>query len=730
MKKHEISLSLMAAMMAATAIAQDVETERPVELDDLVVVATKSPRPLRDVAGSVTVIDSQQVDREMVQSIEDLIRYQPGISVDGGGSRFGAAGYTIRGVGGNRVAIEIDGVPVADQFDIGSYSNSSRDLVDVELLKRVEILRGPASTLYGSDAIGGVVSYITRNPEDLAGGQGRSYFGLKSGYNQVDSSAMTTLTTAMAGENFGALASLTYRQGHEMDNNAPTGTPIDSKDFDARSAFAKLTWDTDQRNRLALTIDSYQRDDQTDIQSLLGTGRFRSTTLLTGDDRQDRDRIGLGYSFAADQTLLDGGQLLAWHQNSNTRQFSVEERAGRDLRRQRWFDYEQETLGLELNFQKSASFGQSQHQIGYGLELTATETTESRDALQTTLAGADPTNSLLGEVFPVRDFPNTETLEVGLYLQDEITWDDSRWTLIPALRLDYYDLDPQPDAVYLEDNPGIGIVGVTDQDISPKLGFLYQASNNITFFGQYAHGFRAPPFEDVNIGLDIPLFNIRAIPNPDLKSESSDGLELGIRWAQAGSSVNLAAYYTDYQDFIETKVNLGPDPESGVVLFQSQNIDEAHIYGAELQFSQDLSYWSDALSGMDLNLGLAWNRGTNDENGEPLNSVDPAEAILGLNWSAESLPLRASLTTTLTEAKDRVSDGRSETFETPGYGIIDLTASYQLNPNMVLRGGLFNMSDKRYWRWSEVRGLAASDPLINVLSAPGRNASLSFSIHW
>jgi hemoglobin/transferrin/lactoferrin receptor protein len=730
MKVQKLLLPLATALMAASAIAQEASPENPIELEEMVVVATKSPRPVSDVAGSVTVIDSERVDRELAQNIADLIRYEPGISVDGGGTRFGAGGYTIRGVGGNRVAIEIDGVPVSDQFDIGRFSNSGRDLVDVELLKRVEILRGPASTLYGSDAIGGVVSYITRNPEDLATARGQAYFGLKSGYNEADSSAMATATTAITAENLGALASLTYRQGHQLDNNAPAGTPTDNKEYDSRSAFAKLTWDTDQRNTLALTLDSYRRDDETNIQSVLGSGRFASTTLLTGDDRQDRDRIGLNYAFATDRSWLGGGQAQAWYQDSTTRQYSVEERAGSDLRRQRWFDYSQQSLGLELNLHKDALWGEWQHLLGYGFELIDTDSRESRNTLQTNLSGGNPSSIVLGEVFPVRDFPNTTTLEAGFYVQDEITRGESRWTLIPALRLDYYDLDPQPDALYLEDNPGSRIVGVSDRDISPKLGLLYEVSDHTTVFGQYAHGFRAPPFEDVNIGLDIPLFNIRAIPNPDLKSETSDGLELGVRWAQAGTSLALAGYYTNYRDFIETKVNLGPDPDSGVILFQSQNIDEAHIYGAELSLTQDLGYWSDALSDLSLSMGLAWNRGTNDENGQPLNSVDPAEAILGLSYSSPQWPLSASLITTLVDAHDRVADDRSETFETPGYGIVDLTASYQVNTNMAVRAGIFNLTDKRYWRWSEVRGLAADDPLINVLSAPGRNASFSFSIHW
>ncbi len=94
-------------------------------------------------------------------------------------------------------------------------------------------------------------------------------------------------------------------------------------------------------------------------------------------------------------------------------------------------------------------------------------------------------------------------------------------------------------------------------------------------FAQYARGFRSPPFEDANIGLDIPLFNIRAIPNPDLIPETSDGFELGIRVASRRLSGSLSAFNNDYDNFIETKVNLGPDPETGVLIFQSQNREQS-----------------------------------------------------------------------------------------------------------------------------------------------------------
>ena len=137
---------------------------------------------------------------------------------------------------------------------------------------------------------------------------------------------------------------------------------------------------------------------------------------------------------------------------------------------------------------------------------------------------------MLGETFPLKDFPSSATDEIGVYLEYTVSQD--RWTLTAALRSDHYKLDARPDAVYREDNPGIDVVSLSESDISPKLGFVYDVNDNSNLYVQYAHGFRAPPFEDANIGLDIPLFNIRAIPNPDLKSETSNGVDSWVSLVQ------------------------------------------------------------------------------------------------------------------------------------------------------------------------------------------------------
>ena len=113
----------------------------------------------------------------------------------------------------------------------------------------------------------------------------------------------------------------------------------------------------------------------------------------------------------------------------------------------------------------------------------------------------------------------------------------------------------------------------------------------------------------MNIGLDLPLLNIRAIPNPDLKPEQSNGYEIGLRYESAALRFSACGYYTDYDDFIESKVNLGADPETKVIIFQSQNITRARIYGTEVSATASAGEWAAALSGWTARLSAAWLKG-------------------------------------------------------------------------------------------------------------------------
>ena len=122
----------------------------------------------------------------------------------------------------------------------------------------------------------------------------------------------------------------------------------------------------------------------------------------------------------------------------------------------------------------------------------------------------------MSETFPRRDFPNSKIKSLGIFIHDEIVFNNAGWTIIPAVRFDYYDLDPERDVIFDANGEDTEIVSIKEKDISPKFGALYDLTDNSKVYFQYARGFRAPPFDDVNIGLNIPLFKIRAIANPTL----------------------------------------------------------------------------------------------------------------------------------------------------------------------------------------------------------------------
>jgi hemoglobin/transferrin/lactoferrin receptor protein len=300
--------------------------------------------------------------------------------------------------------------------------------------------------------------------------------------------------------------------------------------------------------------------------------------------------------------------------------------------------------------------------------------------------------------------------------------------VIPALRADYYRLSPHADDLYREDNPLAPVVGLDDVSLSPKLGLTRGFGEAVTAYFQYSHGFRAPPPEDVNIGLDIPLLNIRAVPNPDLQPETSNGYELGLRWNGTALTLSAAGYWTDYDDFIESKVNLGADPDSGVILFQSQNVARARIYGTELAATVRAGGLTSRLEGWSARLAAAWSHGEDLERNEPLNSVDPGGAVLSLAYEPPAGRWRGELVGTTVAAKRRVDRSRVDLYGTRSYATLDLLAQVDLGHGLWLNVGAFNLTGREYIEWADVRGRPEGDPLIPYYTRPGRSATVT--LHW
>ena len=318
-----------------------------------------------------------------------------------------------------------------------------------------------------------------------------------------------------------------------------------------------------------------------------------------------------------------------------------------------------------------------------------------------------------------------EALHVGAYIEDAMTFGD--WSVIGALRADRYDLDAKRDPMYEADYPFAEIASISDSEVSPKLGLVWRPRDSVDLYLQYSHGFRAPPYEDANIGLELPVFNVRAIPNPDLRSETSDGVDLGVRWRGERGSLHLSLFRTDYNDFIESKVRLGPDPDTGRILFQSQNVQEAVIEGVEAGWSVEVDRMPGEFS---LDGSFYWARGENRDNGQPLNSVGPAQAVIGIDWATTDGNWHTRLRATFTDGWSDLDESGGELFKPPGHAVFDLYVTRDLGDRVRLRGGVTNLADKTYWSWSDVRGLGPTDPVIPYLARPGRSLVLGVDMDW
>lgn len=696
---------------------------KAVSFDEVIVVATKRATSIRDVAADVTVLDSADMQATLGTSLADAFRYVPGVSHEGSGSRFGTEGITIRGIGGNRIAMELDGAPLSDQFAIGNFSNATRDFSETGLLGQIEVMRGPASALYGSSALGGVVAMRTLEPRQL---YADGTIGGKAAvlYRDADASRNMQAGIGLKGDLASLLLAGSYREGAER-KTAALAESLDTQRYEQNAALVKLVGENRFGHAWQVSALRQSRDAQTSINSVLGTGRFRTTTGLDGDDSHVTDLISAEYRFASG--WLSEGLARVFYANADVAQRTLDERAAASspVLIQRDFFYDQRTRGAELNLWRDEELGSWSHRFGVGLEYSETRTDELRDGLSTSLVDGSVSSSILGESFPLRDFPVTETRAVGAYLSDQLS--HGPLSLILSMRFDASRLLPENDAIYAEDNPATSVVGLSDSDISPKLAAIYHLGDDVDIYLQYAGGFRAPPFEDANIGLDIPLFNIRAIPNPDLRSETSNGWELGLRWQGSRSRLQLSTFRNDYKDFIETKVRLGVDPVSGRLLFQSINIGNAYIQGLEARWAYELP---GALHGLTVHASGYWAEGVNEDNAQSLNSVGPAEAVFGTTWQSANQRTEIRALLTASNAWSRRDESGGELFKPSGHAVLDVFVAHTIGQRLTLRAGVSNATNRTYWRWSEVRGLAPADVLLPTLAEAGRNYSIGLQWGW
>lgn len=737
-----VSLTFLLTSLAAPSglLAQEDEAGEesdsaaaPTFLDTITVTATRTPTSVKEAPGSVSVLDGARVEREVSTDARDLVRYEPGIYVEGDPNRLGLSGFNIRGIGGNRVLTQIDGVPTAEQFSFGPLA-THQIFLDLDAIDSVEIVRNAGSSLYGSDALGGVVSVATKDPADYLEGR-RSAFRLRLGYDSRDREASESLTGAFGGERWQGALLLTRRDGQEMDNQGDretadsTRTAPNPQDRQATNALGKLVFSSGESSTWKLGLEVMDGSTETDVLSSQGVAGTVNTAAFDAVDDVQRRRLSLEQASQRQEGPFETLVVRLYAQDAETEQNTVEQRistaGGRTtrVRRDGLLSFEQEKLGAEAQAIRSFE-GRSSTLLTYGLSASRDRFDQFRDRLDT---NPDTGAAVPGVLpFPTKYFPESEVTELGAYIQAEMSLAGGRLKLVPGLRYDRFDLDAdEGDPIYLSGNPGTPpAADLTDAALSPRLSLVWSPAAPVAVYIQYARGFRAPPFSDVNSGFTNLASGYTTLPNPDLEPETSDNYEIGVRAKAGRTGFSFAAFDNHYDDFIET-VTLGVGP-SGLIEFQPRNLTAVRISGVEL--AGDVAFHRTVR----LRGAFSLIEGENETADVPLNSIAPARLVLGLQLAAPGGRYGAELVATAVAEKDVDDVDRSVVAQyTPdGYALFDLLAFYEVTERLGVQLGLLNLTDETYWEWANVRGVAATSPVLDRYTSPGRSAVAAVRWRW
>lgn len=710
----------------------------PTEVAPITVIATRTARRVDEVPATVSVITAEDIDTLLATDIKDLVQFEPGVSVPANPARFNAAltgegrdgnsGFTIRGLGGDRVLIITDGVRVPDGFSFGAQSVGRGGYNDLDLIQSVEILRGPASALYGSDGVAGAVSFTTRDPVDFLE-PGRDFGGRACiAYGSADEGWTEGVSLAGRRGDWSALLAYTRRDFGETETQGRTGgegpdrTLPNPQEFQSNALLGKLIWDAGPTHRLRLTWDHYDMDMVGDALSSRGPAvpPFQPNAVLQvlAADETRRDRISLDHDFTGVLGLDEGSWAIYW-QDSTTRQFTFEDRDPA-ANRTRDVTFDNRVVGLALEGRRDFRFDSVEHRLTFGGDVSLTRQEAVRD-------GTVPPP---GETFPHRPFPSTDYTLAGLFVQDEILLLDGRLSLIPALRFDWYDLSAEQDALYTAP-----IAGQSDHHLSPKLGAIWWADDHFGLFANYAVGFKAPSPMQVNNAFSNPLFGYVSAPNPDLRPETSESFEAGVRFRDLDifggrAALSATAFRADYEDFISQVMVSGSLTPADPGVFQYVNLGEVRIWGLEARGAIN---WD---NGVSLDLSAAFADGEQSIQGvvAPLPTIDPVKLVAGLGYAAPGGRWGGQTAVTWSDAHDRGDTAAltcaPDCYPGEAFTLVDLTAWWDVTDRAVLRAGVFNLLDETYAWWSDVRGLSADSDILDAYTQPGRNVRVSLAYRF
>ncbi len=675
----------------------------PVLLRDVTVTATRTERELFDVPSSAAVVDKRQMEREPQPTIAEQLRDIPGVEVSDGGMGGGAKRVSIRGESPSRVLVLIDGMKVSEQKSM----DGSMIMIDPLNVERIEVIKGPASVLYGSEAIGGVVNIITK----------------KGGTRPVQATAALTGDTSNHsltpyGALYGTYKGFNYRISGDYsdagDKYGGSGRISDTDYLQTNlSAYLDYSWDS---GKVGVGYDHFWSN--ISIPGAQSGGADVEMHL----PKWQRDRF---YSFAEldkISNLLKKMKLTAFMQetqkdfwndiNVNTRiSMGPALYANLNVWQHPYTKNKQKSYGG--NFQTDWTFGQD-HYVIVGVDylyddLDATDDRQGRTSMQrfNAMTGAPmgpPSITSTHDVFNYDAHQQT----LAVFAQDEWTFLKD-WTATFGLRQTWI-----RSALDSTDDPTLDETKSRDSHLVGSIGLVFSGFKDWRLRALYSQGYRYPLLNQLYIGTTHGSSG-RLYPNPDLKPETSQNFEIGARYDGGGLQADLSLYYNKAEDYITSRTIAGTNDS----VFE--NVDSADTHGAELTLSYTYEPWNLTPYVSGAYMRRTFDRG--DKGGKTSNTGDPNwTGRAGLKYEHQFSPSVTVYTDVYgrfaARAKEDLADGTSENHA--GWGTVNFAVGTRLGEkqNYFIDLNLNNLFDKRY------------TPASSALEDPGFHAILRVGVEF
>lgn len=659
---------MMALSTAFTAVSANAENAQDV-VDVITVTATKTERSVFKTPTAVTVIEQEEIDRFIPLSYKDVLEGTPGLSVQGGSRRI-AEEPSIRGFSDQQLVLRLDGA--RQNFD---QQHRGRFFVDPALIKRVEVIRGSASSLYGSGAIGGVLSLETKGAKDmLREGQdigARSSLGYQSNGDELFASG----GVFGQADKVDVLANVVFREVYN-DMVDGSGNPIVDSQDRIINGHTKFGFEPTKHQRFELNGDFFSGNGLNPTAS----DDVSSPTTVVGRDTKEYNFRG-NYTYNdPDNQYVNFKAVLHYGDVETTEDRLFDGRADVSNFKSYGVDLHNTSRFVASDFISAA--------FTYGFEYFKDEQDGTRD-------GADRI-----------EYPDAERNFAAGYAQLELDIMDGLVSIIPGVRYDSFDLTSNGAFVKREES-----------DFTPRIAVGINPTEEIYLWGSYSQAFRAPTLTELyndGVHFAVPggfgpgtLVVNEFVPTPLLEAEQAKSWEVGFRYRKTdigenGDTFLISANYfkTDVDNFVDTVVTFVDfakppsfTPPFGPVTFfgTTRNVNsQAEINGFEGEMRYENTYLVASVSGFTAN-------GKNPVTGEGLSSIAPDSMTISLRGKLPEYDLQIGARVTITAAQNDVPE---DSVTTEGYQTADLFASWSpedgVLENTVFSFAIDNLLDEDY----------------------------------